>query len=114
MRGPNHQAFVDAGLFWLYEQAGEHIRNTRLAWGTNDIVIFAVVKKENPSEARIIGRRREDVVTAFRADCPEMSRTIERLSEVLPPDRVHLVVMADHTWVLDLYVPKGDGAGVLN
>ncbi len=107
-------AFMKSGLGWLYERAAGRIRDTRLAWKTNDIVLFATTEGKDASKARIYGRRREDVLQAFRAEVPELTSTLARLSEVLPIDRVHLVIVHDNaTWLLDVYVPK-DAGGVLN
>jgi hypothetical protein len=110
---PEMRELMDAGLISVLEAAAEMVGQTRLIFGTNDVVIVAVMDKDG---ARMYGNRRERIIKIVEDTLPEASNTLARLREGPVPVDKFLVLFSHNAslYTIAWNIPEKTTLGVLN
>ena len=110
---PIQREIIDNGLMVVIEAAQALVRQTRLVFGTNDIVVVAFTQADGFT--RLHGKTRKRTLELLEGVLPEAHDTIARVKEgPLPVNRfLIMIVHKGTTYVLDW--PTAEGTeGVIN
>ena len=105
--------FNRLGISWILKGFDEQIQNGRRAWGTNDIGLTILKVDREAHTARIMSRRREDMLTAFRAVAPQAKGVLGKLEVDPGPMSVPGVVIIDGK-MIPFRWPVQTTEGILN